>query len=120
MLEATWTVIWFEFGATPHHFGLRLKTTVWADAELISNGPPDMSMEGSTVVQAGFHPTFSMTWAGSRLAKSVCQSAKGVWNTTLTVRPLSVPVTDVMSRYPATLATMLGPTVGLALCCAQA
>ncbi len=55
-------------------------------------------MAGSTVVQVGFHPTFSMTWAGSRLAKSICQSAKVVLNFTVTVWPPFEPVTDAMSR----------------------
>ena len=50
------------------------------------------------MVQEGFQPTFSMTWAGSRLAKSICQSANGVRKTTVTVRPLLLPFTDVMSR----------------------
>ena len=62
------------------------------------NGPPDRSMVGSTVVQDGFQPTFSMTWAGTRLANSICQSAKVVLNFTVTVWPPLEPVTDAMSR----------------------
>ena len=57
-------------------------------------------MCGSTDVHAGCHPTCSMTWAGSRSLKSICQSAKGVLKTTVTVRPWLLPVTDLMSRYP--------------------
>jgi hypothetical protein len=70
--------------------------------------------------QAGFHPTFSMMWAGSKLANSICQSAKGAWNTTVTVRPLLVPVTDEMSRYPAVLATVVESAAGSPRCCSQA
>ena len=55
-------------------------------------------MAGSTVGQLGFHPTFSMTWAGMRLSKSICQSAKVVLNFTVTVWPPFDPVTDAMSR----------------------
>ena len=55
-------------------------------------------MAGSTVGQLGFHPTFSMMWAGTRLSKSICQSAKVVLNLTVTVWPPLEPLTDAMSR----------------------
>ena len=63
-------------------------------------------MCGSTDVHAGCHPTCSMTWAGSRSLKSICQSAKCVLKTTVTVRPWLLPVTDLMDRYPRVLATL--------------
>ena len=69
-----------------------------ADTAPILNGPPERSMAGLTVVQAGFQPTFSITWAGSRLSKSICQSAKVLLNLTVTVWPPLEPVTDAMSR----------------------
>ena len=55
-------------------------------------------MAGFTVMQFGFHPTFSITWAGTRLSKSICQSANVVLNFTVTVWPPLDPVTDAMSR----------------------
>ena len=55
-------------------------------------------MAGSTVEQLGFQPTFSITWAGTRLAKSICQSANVVLNFTVTVWPPLDPVTEAMSR----------------------
>ena len=82
----------------PHHFGFCTRVIAWGVTVPILNGPPDRSMAGSTVVQAGFHPTFSMTCAGTRLAKSICQSAKVVLNFTVTVWPPLEPVTDAMSR----------------------
>ena len=41
-------------------------------------------------------------------------------NFTVTVRPLLVPVTDAMSRYPSTLATLSGALLGTARCSSQA
>ncbi len=55
-------------------------------------------MLGLTVEQFGSQPTFVMTCAGMRFEKSICQSANGVLNLTVTVWPPFVPVTDVMSR----------------------
>ncbi len=77
-------------------------------------------MAGLTVEHLGFHPTVCMMWAGIRSAKSICQSAKRVWNTTVTVRPLLEPLTDAMSRYPATLATDSAAVADSAFCCCQA
>jgi len=76
--------------------------------DVILKGPPERSMAALTVEHFGFQPTVCMMWAGSRLAKSICQSANSVWNTTVTVRPSLEPFTEAMSRYPATLATEFG------------
>ncbi len=96
--EARWTVIDFELAGVPHHFGFCTSLMVEIETDAISNGPPDRSMLGLTVEQFGFQPTFSMTCAGSRFEKSICQSANTVLNFTVTVRPPFVPVTDAMSR----------------------
>ena len=114
------TVMRREFGFVPHHFGLACSTMLCADTLAIRNGPPERSMAGFTVVHAGFHPAFSMMWAGKRLANSICQSANGVRKTTVTVCPLLLPLTDLMSRYPAVLATVVGSDVGSPRCCVQA
>src|ERR1700733_1133327 len=97
-LDAMCTVMRRTLGVVPHHFGLASRPMVWAETEAISKGPPERSMAGLTEGHWGFHPTVSMMWAGSRLAKSICQSAKRAWNTTVTVRPLLLPVIDAMSR----------------------
>ncbi len=55
-------------------------------------------MLGLTVEQLGFQPTFSITCAGNRLEKSICQSANVFLNFTVTVWPPLDPVTDAMSR----------------------
>ena len=89
--DAMSTVMRREFGFVPHHFGLARSTMLCADTLAIWNGPPERSMAGFTVVQAGFHPVFSMMWAGKRLAKSICQSANGVRKTTVTVVPCCFP-----------------------------
>ncbi len=77
-------------------------------------------MAGLTVRHSGFHPTFSITWAGTRLAKSISQSAKVVLNFTVTVRPPFEPVTDAMSRYPAMLDTSGDDSTGSPRCCSHA
>ncbi len=82
----------------PHHFGFCTRVMAVGVTVPSMKGPPDRSMFGSTVVQAGFQPTFSITWAGTRLANSICQSAKVVLNFTVTVWPPLEPVTDAMSR----------------------
>ena len=53
-------------GRRPPPFGFRTKVMVCGVTDAILNGPPDRSMAGSTVVHDGFHPTFSMMWAGMR------------------------------------------------------
>ena len=93
-----WTVMERALAGVPHHLGFCTSVIVWGETEAILNGPPERSMAGFTVVQVGFHPTFSITWAGTRLAKSICQSAKVVLNFTVTVWPPFDPVTDAMSR----------------------
>ena len=92
----------------PHHFGFCTSVIVWPDTDPILNGPPDRSMAGLTVEQLGFHPVFSITCAGTRLSKSICQSANVVLNFTVTVWPPLDPVTEAMSRYPAMLVTSVG------------
>ncbi len=62
------------------------------------HGPPDTSTAGSKWSKPSFQPTLSAMWAGSRSSNSEAQSAKGVLNTTVTVRPSFDPVTDEMSR----------------------
>ena len=109
-----------EFGFVPHHLGLARNTMPCAVTLAIRNGPPERSMAGFTVVQAGFHPVFSMMCAGNRSEKSISQSANGVRKITVTVRPLSLPFTERMSRYPAVLATVVGSDVGSPRCCVQA
>ena len=69
----------------PHHLGFCTRVIAWGVTDVILNGPPDRSMSGFTVVQLGFQPVFSITWAGTRLAKSICQSANVVLNFTVTV-----------------------------------
>ena len=92
------TVMLRAFGGVPHHLGLAFSTMVCAETFAMRKGPPERSIAGLTVVHGGFHPTFSMMCAGSRLENSICQSAKGWRKITVTVRPLSLPVTDLMSR----------------------
>ena len=87
-----------ELAGVPHHLGFRSRVIACGVTVPSMNGPPDRSTAGSTVVQAGLQPTFSITCAGTRLAKSSRQSANGVLNLTVTVRPPLEPVTDVMSR----------------------
>src|SRR5580704_3669718 len=77
-------------------------------------------MLGLTVEQFGLQPTFSMTCAGNRLAKSICQSANGFLNFTVTVCPPFDPVTDAMSRYPAMLVTSVEDPSGFPRCCSHA
>ncbi len=95
---ATCTVIERALAGVPHHLGFCTSSMVGPDTAPILNGPPDRSMAGSTVVQLGLHPTFSITWAGTRFAKSICQSAKIVLKVTVTVWPPFDPTTDAMSR----------------------
>lgn len=83
----------------PHHDGFRTRTAVpSADTDLTSNGPADTSTAGSNVTKPVFHPTLRAMWAGTMWSKRIRQSAKGVANTTLTVRPPWDPVTDATSR----------------------
>ena len=87
-----------ELAGVPHHFGFWTRVIACGVTLPSMNGPPDRSTAGSTVLQAGLHPSFSITWAGTRLAKSSRQSAKVVLNCTVTVWPPLEPVTDAMSR----------------------
>ena len=91
-------VIDLELAGVPHHFGFWTRVIAWGVTVPSMNGPPDRSTAALTVLQAGLQPTFSITWAGTRLAKSSRQSAKGVLNLTVTVWPPLEPVTDPMSR----------------------
>ena len=93
-----WITIDLALAGVPHHFGFCTRVMACGVTVPSMNGPPDRSMSGSTVVQAGFQPTFSITCAGTRLANSICQSAKVVLNFTVTVWPPLEPVTDAMSR----------------------
>ncbi len=77
-------------------------------------------MAGLTVAQLGFHPVFSITWAGTRLSKSICQSANVVLNFTVTVCPPFDPATESMSRYPAMLVTSGEDTIGSPRCISHA
>src|SRR6185437_8650813 len=81
------TVTDLALARAPHHFGFCTSLMDEFDTEAISNGPPDRSMPGLTVGQFGFQPTFSITCAGRRFAKSFCQSANTVLNLTVTVWP---------------------------------
>ena len=92
------TVIERALAGDPHHFGFCTSLIVEPDTDPISNGPPDKSMLGLTVEQFGFQPTFSITCAGNRSEKSICQSANVFLNFTVTVWPPLEPVTDAMSR----------------------
>ncbi len=106
--DATWTVMERALAGVPHHFGFCTSVIVWADTDSDLERPPERSMAGLTVEQVGFHPVFSITWAGTRLSKSICQSANVVLNFTVTVWPPFDPVTEAMSRYPAMLVTSVG------------
>ena len=77
VLDAMCNVMLRAFGGVPHHFGLVRSTMAVAETFAMRNGPPERSIAGSTVLHDGFHPAFSMMWAGSRLANSICQSANG-------------------------------------------
>ena len=96
--DATWIVMERALAGAPHHFGFRTSWIVWPETDPILKGPPERSIAGFTVGQNGSHPTFSITWAGTRLSKSICQSANVVLNFTVTVWPPFDPVTDSMSR----------------------
>src|ERR1019366_10289420 len=86
-------------GAVPHHRGLRTRTTSLPGTHLlISHGPADTRTWLAKWSKPVFHPTTSATWAGRRSSKSDSQSASGVWNVTVTVRPLLLDTTDAMSR----------------------
>ena len=74
-MGAICTVIEAELGRMPHHLGLSRSVMVCEETEAIEKGPPEISMAGSTDEQLCAQPTFSMMWAGRRLAKSPCQSA---------------------------------------------
>jgi hypothetical protein len=91
-------VIDLALAGVPHHLGFCTSVIACGVTLPSMKGPPDRSTAGSTVVQAGLHPTFSITWAGRRLAKSSCQSANGVLKRTVTVWPPLEPVTEAMSR----------------------
>ena len=118
--DAMWTVMERALAGVPHHLGFCTRVIVEGATEPILKGPPDRSMSGFTVGQFGFHPTFSMTWAGTRLSKSICQSAKVVLNFTVTVWPPFVPATDAMSRYPAMLDTSGDDSTGSPRCSSHA
>ena len=115
-----WTVMERALAGVPHHRGFCTSRIVCGETEAILKGPPERSMAGFTVRQVGFHPTLSITWAGTRLSKSICQSAKVVLNFTVTVCPPFDPVTDAMSRYPAMLETSGDDTTGSPFCRSQA
>ena len=72
------TVMDLALAGVPHHFGFWTRRMVEPETEPILKGPPDRSIAGFTVGQVGLQPTFSITWAGTRLSKSDFQSAKRV------------------------------------------
>ena len=71
-----------------HHLGLRPSTICDPGVhDSTFHGPPDTSTDGSKALKPWFHPTRSAMWEGRRSSNSDSQSAKGVRNTTVTVRP---------------------------------
>ncbi len=107
----------------PHHFGFCTSLIVEPRHRPDLEGPArevDARADGAS--SCGFQPTptFSITCAGSRLAKSICQSANVFLNFTVTVWPPLEPVTDAMSRYPAMLVTSVEVPSGFPRCSSQA
>ncbi len=92
------TVMDLALAGVPHHLGFWTRRMVEAETESILKGPPERSIAGSTVAQLGLQPTFSITWAGTRLLNKDFQSPKLFLNFTVTVWPPLDPVTDAMSR----------------------
>ena len=94
-----WTVMDLALAGVPHHFGFCTRVMRLGRHRAEHERPArQVDRPGRPSCRPGSSPTFSMTWAGTRLANSICQSAKVVLNFTVTVWPPFEPVTDAMSR----------------------